>query len=65
MIKVNGDSLEWHDGMTIRDILVAKKYLFPLLVITVNENLYLRQDYDTTLVPNDADVKVVHLMSGG
>ncbi len=65
MIKVNGDPLEWRDGMTLRDVLVAKNYTFPLLIVTLDGELFLRPDYDTTPVPDGADVKVVHLMSGG
>lgn len=65
MIRVNGDAIEWRDGMTVRDVLVARKYLFPLLIITVGDQLVPRDAYDRTTVPDHADVKVVHLMSGG
>lgn len=65
MIIVNGDKLEWHDGMTIRDILNAKNYKFRMLVTKVNGILVKRADYDTTTVPDEADVKVIHLISGG
>lgn len=65
MIQVNGDPLAWSEGMTVRDILVAKNYTFPLLIVTINDELIARQDYIGTLVPEGADVKVVHLMSGG
>lgn len=65
MIRVNGDLIEWRDGMTIRDVLIARKYLFPLLIVTVDTGLVPRDAYDRTTVPDLADVKVVHLMSGG
>ena len=65
MITVNGDKLDWHDGMTIRDILNAKNYIFKMLVTKVNGTLVKRIDYDTTTVPDQADVKVIHLISGG
>ncbi|MCK5131948.1 MAG: sulfur carrier protein ThiS [Candidatus Sabulitectum sp.] len=65
MIIVNGDKLEWHDGMTIRDILNAKNYKFRMLVTKVNGILVKRADYDTTTVPDEVDVKVIHLISGG
>ncbi len=65
MIQVNGEPLEWSEGMTVRDILVAKKYTFPLLIVTLGDDLIDRKDYATTAVPQGADVKVVHLMSGG
>ena len=65
MIQVNGDPLEWQDGMTVRDVLTAKRFTFPMLVITVNDNVVERRAYDTTVIPDGANVKVVHLMSGG
>jgi sulfur carrier protein len=65
MIQVNGDPLEWKDGMTVRDVLTLKRYTFPLLVITIDDDIIDRKQYDTTLIPDGASVKVVHLMSGG
>lgn len=64
-ILVNGDPLAWRERMTVRDVLKARNYIFPLLVITVNGTLVRRGEYDGTEVPDGADVKVVHLMSGG
>ena len=64
-IVVNGDPLDWHEGMTVRDVLKAKNYIFKLLITTVNGTLIPRGAYDVTVVPSGADVKVVHLISGG
>ncbi len=65
MITVNGDRLDWHEGMTVRDILTAKNYKFRMLVTRIDGELVKRSDYDTTTVPDGADVKVIHLISGG
>lgn len=65
MIQVNGDPLAWQDGMTVRDVLTLKRFTFPMVVITVNDHVVERRHYDTTVIPDGADVKVVHLMSGG
>ncbi len=65
MIKVNGDSLEWHSGMTVTDILKRKNYKFRMLVTKVNGTLVKRADYSTTTVPDNADVQIIHLISGG
>ncbi len=64
-LVVNGDPLDWHEGMTVRDVLKAKNYIFKLLIITVNGTLVPRGSYDEAPVPAGADVKVVHLISGG
>jgi len=65
MILVNEEPLAWQVGMTVRDILRAKNYRFPMLIIHVNDTLITKQDYDTTAVPDKAVVKVIHLISGG
>ena len=65
MVQVNGEPLEWREAMTIRDVLAARKYNFPLLIITINGTIVPRADYDSCRVPDGAEVQVVHLMSGG
>lgn len=65
MIQVNGEPLEWHEGMTVRDVLTARKYAFPMLIITIDGTLAAREDYNRTCVPDGANLQVVHLMSGG
>ncbi len=65
MILVNEEPLEWHPGMTVRDILRLKNYRFPMLVIHIGDTLVPKRDYDTATVPDEAVVKVIHLISGG
>jgi len=65
MICVNGEKMNWHRGMTVRDILHEKNYTFRMLVTRINGTLVKRTDYDTTVVPDEADVRVIHLISGG
>jgi len=65
MLLVNDEPLDWHEGMTVRDILRQKNYRFPMLIIHVNDTMVQKQDYDTTTVPDGAVVKVIHLISGG
>ena len=65
MISVNGDSTKHQAGMTVRDLLREKGFVFPLLVVRINGTLVPREDFDTTPIPDKADVQVLHLMSGG
>jgi thiamine biosynthesis protein ThiS len=65
MIKVNGDPLEWRNGMTVQDILDAKKFKFPMLIVTIQGEHIPKEQYAATVVPDGADVKVIHLLSGG
>ena len=65
MIQVNEEPLDWHEGLTVRDVLRARNYRFPMLIIHVDDALIQKKDYDTTPVPDGAVVKVIHLISGG
>ena len=65
MLLVNEEPLDWHEGMTIRDVLKARNYRFPMLVIHIGDTLIQKQDYDTATIPDGAVVKVIHLISGG
>ena len=64
-LLVNGDPVDWREGMTVRDLLKAKNYIFKLLIVTVNGTLVPRGAYDEAPVPAGAEVKVIHLISGG
>lgn len=64
-IKVNDNIIEWHDNLTISELLKIMKYTFPMLVIKVDGQLIKRDQYKTFIVPNNSDVKIIHLMSGG
>lgn len=65
MIQVNGDGMEWNEGLTVREVLVRRNFRFPLLIITVDGELVQPKAYDATIIPDGADVQVVHMMSGG
>ncbi|PKN78472.1 MAG: thiamine biosynthesis protein ThiS [Candidatus Cloacimonetes bacterium HGW-Cloacimonetes-1] len=65
MIKVNENNVEWEVGMTVRSLLIKMKYSFPMLVVKINGDLVKKADYDTTPIPDEASVMVIHLISGG
>lgn len=65
MITVNGDKIDWVEGMTVRDVIKAVDYKFPLLITRINGKLIPRDTYDTTEVPDNAILDIIHLMSGG
>ncbi len=65
MIVVNGERMEWRVGMTVRDVLRARNYIFRMLVVQVNGELVKRGTYDTAVVPDGATVDVIHMISGG
>jgi thiamine biosynthesis protein ThiS len=66
MLRVN-DKLEiaWREGMTVRDLLRVCHFTFPLINVTVNGRLVRKDEYDHFELPDGADVRVIHLISGG
>ena len=51
--------------MTIVRILEVMNYTFRMLVVKVNDDLVKRQEYHSFMVPENADVKVIHMVAGG
>ncbi len=62
---MNGNVIAWKEGMTVRNVLDEMKYSFRLLIIKVNGGIVKRENWDDFSVPKNADIKVIHLMSGG
>ena len=62
---VNEHQLPWHEGLTISDALVMMNYTFKMLVIKLDGQLIKKIDYASTPIPPKADLKVIHLISGG
>ena len=65
MITVNKEEMEWEAGMTVQDVLVRRKYTFPMIVVKVNDVVVQKEFFDSYRIPDGADVKVIHLISGG
>jgi len=65
MIFVNGEPMEWEEGMTVRDIIDVKKYVFPLLAVWVDQVPVPRGEFGDTPVPDGSNVQIIHMISGG
>ncbi len=66
MIRVNKrHTIEWEEGMTVQQVLDAMNYNYSLITVSVNNVLVPREEYDTYLVPDRAEVNVFHLAHGG
>jgi sulfur carrier protein len=64
-ITVNGHQIDWQEDMTVRDVLTRMNYTFRMLVIKIDGKVVKKEDWETAKVPPGADVKVIHLISGG
>lgn len=65
MIKVNGRNFEWENGLTVAKLLVKKNYTFPSIVVQINGKYIPPSQYETAIINDKDDVKVIHLTSGG
>jgi sulfur carrier protein len=65
MIVVNGERMEWHEGMTVADILKARNYVFRMISVQLNGRIVKRGTYADAVVPDGAAIEVIHMMSGG
>ena len=65
MIVVNGEPMEWKEGMTVRDVINEKRYVFPLLAVWIDNSSVPRDKFDTTRVPDGSNVQIIHMISGG
>jgi sulfur carrier protein len=64
-ITVNDDPHPWREGLTVADVLRERNYVFPLLVVSVDDVHVPRDGYARTAIPAGAVVVVTHLVSGG
>ena len=65
MIRTKEKQLEWHEGLTVRDVLEALGYGFPSLLVRINGTIVRRKDWDSTVVPDEAEVEVRPIVAGG
>lgn len=64
-IKVNDITVEWRENLTVTELLKIMKYTFPMVIVKVDGEIVKKDQYGSFLVPENSDVKVIHLMSGG
>ena len=53
------------DIFSISQIMVIKSFKFRMLVVRLNDRLIKKEEYETTLVKDGDDLKIIHLVSGG
>ena len=66
MITVNNkDKIDWHEGMTVQDLVDRMGYVISIITVSVNGQLVQKEDYATYEIPDNAEVNVFHLAHGG
>jgi thiamine biosynthesis protein ThiS len=51
--------------ITVEELLKIKKFSYKLLIVKVNDNLVIKENYPTTTVCEGDNVQVIHLITGG
>lgn len=64
-VTINGNVVDWHEGMTVTKAMEIMNYSFKLIVVYIDDNYVPQDEWHKTLIPEGADVKIVHIMSGG
>jgi sulfur carrier protein len=65
MITTKGKQLEWHEGLTVREVLQTLGYNFPSVLVRVNGTIIRRKNWDSAVVPDEAEVEVRPIVAGG
>ena len=64
-IEVNGKKVDWIKNESVADLLKRVKYTFPLVIVKINDKIIPRSEFSETIVPNNAKISVIHMISGG
>ncbi|HAE43933.1 MAG TPA: thiamine biosynthesis protein ThiS [Clostridiales bacterium] len=65
MLLNNREFEHYTVNMTISDVIEVMRFTYPRLVVKVNGRLIQKTDYDTTILNENDDVKIHHLLAGG
>ena len=64
-IKVNTNPMDWIEDESITQLLKRMNYTFPLVVVKIDGQVIPKAKYPETIVPDDSNIEVIHLISGG
>lgn len=64
-VTVNGQEVEWEDRLTVEQLLKKIDSEHRLFLVKVNDTFVKKEQYATKIIPENARVKVIRLLSGG
>jgi len=65
MIRVGNKEIPWRKGMTVSDILKELGDPYPYAVVRIGDRVISRPDFDHARVPNNSEVFLIPMISGG
>jgi thiamine biosynthesis protein ThiS len=64
-LLVNGKEVAFEEQETVAELLNRLRFTFPLIIVKINGTLIKKKTYETTIIPDDARIDIVHMISGG
>ena len=64
-IEVNGRKVNWVEKETVKQLLKRIRYTFPLVIVKINGKIVPRTDFLDVAVPDNSQIAVIHMISGG
>ena len=68
MIRIQGGTIRefpWRRDMTVADVLGLLHEPYPYVVVRLNGRTVTRPNFDMTLVPDEAELVLIPMVSGG
>lgn len=65
MIIVNGRKVDFVENETVTGLLKRLKYVFPNVVVKIDGELVKKIDFADTVINDESEVAVIHMISGG
>ncbi len=65
MIKVNNNEMPWEKGLTVEKLLRGNNFLLHLSIVKINGVHINKRSFNTQIINDNDDIKIVHLVAGG
>ena len=65
MIKINNNLMSWEKGLTVERLLRKNNFLIHLSIVKINGQLINKRSFNTQIINDDDDIKIIHLVAGG
>jgi len=65
MVRIADREFYWREGMTVADLLEELGDPYPYAMVRVSGRLISRPNFDQAAVPNNSEVFLIPLISGG
>lgn len=65
MIKVNSNEMLWKKGLTVEILLQENNFLIHLSIVKINGQFINKISFNTQIINDNDDIKIIHLVAGG